>query len=347
MKHREQPGLRRSLVEDLSSANTGTELDVKLLETLHDEELAERYLAEIRGADLSHDARRRLEFAILVYSSGFRAAMQDRGADALVDVLESAPAEFRGFAYEGATSGLSFLDYKSPIESSRLIPFLKGPCRPYSILGHIGVGAGPVLLRRYASLMEELDPHFRWFALDGHGFREGYIYRQRTLANQAVPVRLTGYARRAFDQGLGRGMWFVYAGEVERVAHAIAQFPVERQTDQWRGVGFVSTYTGACARGGLEKLPPAGTAPRLALAQGAAFAAYERQTGKNVTEPTERVCRALCGASSAEVAQIVAETREGLPPENPEEPAYVVWGRRVLERLRGTLQNNQPHHRME
>src|SRR6185295_14439151 len=90
------------------------------------------------------------------------------------------------------------------------------------------------------------DPVLGWLALDGYGFHEAFFRTERSVRRQEVPrkVRGFGYPRHAFDQGIGRCLWFVEGAHVGRIAATIGAFPEDRRPDLWSGVGLAATYAG-------------------------------------------------------------------------------------------------------
>jgi len=140
------------------------------------------------------------------------------------------------------------------------------------------------------------------------------------------------YAARAFDQGLGRSLWFVDGGDVARVRQTIAEFPEHRQADLWSGIGLASVYAGAVNETALNRLRGASGAFGPQLAQGAAFAAKARCRAGNPTAYTERACRALCGLSAVDAATVTDAALENLAASEIE-PAFEVWRRRIQERF--------------
>lgn len=279
-------------------------------------------------------SRALMEEAASRFLDGYDAALRDSRAERLAARLDEVPAEVRGFAYEGAGTGLALLDTLAPWRR-RLAPFLHGPGAPHAFMALIG--AGWVLARLPLSperLRARFDPVLGWLALDGYGFCEGFFRWPRSVVRQEVPAGVRGYARRAFDVGLGRALWFVEGGDPERVAAAISGFPAARQGDLWSGAGVACTYAGGGDRSALERLRELAGPWRPQLAQGAAFAAFTRERAGNPAAHTETACRVLWGASAAAAAGIVAGAGRDLPPDGAE-PAFEAWRRRVQQRFRG------------
>lgn len=289
--------------------------------------------------------RERLEYIGETFVYGYHAALAEDEIQALVETLECVPLEGRGFAYEGAAMALALLDRLTPWRGDRLDALLNsttGTAHAYMV----HVGAGWTLARvpgGVTRLLSRLDPLLRWLALDGYGFHEGYFHSRASVEGQRVPRRLSGYARRAFDQGLGRSLWFVRGAEVVRIAETVGAFPIARQADLWSGVGLACAYAGGIEREAIAALRGYAGSYAPQLAQGAAFAAQARQRAGNPVAPTEMACAVLCGLSAAAAAKVTDTALERLPADGVE-PAYEVWRQRIQMDFTGGCENI-PHHR--
>ena len=283
----------------------------------------------------------RLESIGETFLRGYHAALSEKGGAALGASLQAVDAERRGFAFEGAAMALTLLDHFVPMRGGRFLRFLTGEGSPHNYMLHVGAGWAlarlPWLRWRVDSFISTLDPLARWLALDGYGFHQGYFYWPESVRRQKVPRGVSGYSRRAFDQGLGRSLWFVEGADAPRIAAAISAFPPARQPDLWSGVGLASAYAGGRDASHLELLREA-AGPYLAqAAQGAAFAAKARQRAGNPAPQTELACVVLCGASAAAAATVTDAALRDLPPDGAE-PAYEIWRRRIQERFILTCQ---------
>ncbi len=273
--------------------------------------------------------QQRLEKIGQIFVQGYHAAIVDPKPAALVARLNEIEIEFQGFAYEGAAMGLTLLDILTPWPTNRLRNFIDGPGAPHAYM--LQVGAGWALARLHRPVegwLNRLDPVVKWLALDGYGFHEGYFHWPRTIENQVRPSRLSGYACRGFDQGLGRSLWFVKGANVDRVSATIKAFPSSRQPDLWSGIGLACAYAGGVERQAIETLVQATGSRRSALAQGVVFAAKTRLRAENPAPHTELACRIVCGMSLAEAAHLFDVTGETLPVAGPE-PAFEIWRQRI------------------
>ncbi|HVT14607.1 MAG TPA: DUF1702 family protein [Thermoanaerobaculia bacterium] len=275
--------------------------------------------------------RERLEEVGRSFVRGYTAALEADRADDLAARLELVPRELRGFACEGAGMALALLDLLTPWRRDRLRGFLAGPGAAHVYIVHIG--AGWALARLPVDpgrLLSRLDPLLGWLAFDGYGFHQGFFHWPRAVVGQEVPGRLRGYARRVFDHGLGRSLWFVEGADPGRIAAAIEAFPARRQPDLWAGVGLACAYAGGVEAAAITALRRAAGGSAPLLAQGAAFAATARVRAGNSTPATELACGLLCGCSAAQAAAACDEALPGVPEAAAApEPAFEVWRRRI------------------
>ncbi|HEV2148611.1 MAG TPA: DUF1702 family protein, partial [Longimicrobiaceae bacterium] len=203
-------------------------------------------------------ARARLEEAGSTFLRGYHAALAEPEPARLGALLDGTGAELRGFAYEGSAMALALLDVLVPWRSGRLDAFLRGPGDAHAYMVHVGAGWALARLRRRLECPPAgMDPLLGWLALDGYGFHEGYFRPGPTVDGREVPRRLSGYARRAFDQGVGRSLWFSRGADPGRIAGAVARFSPERWADLWSGVGLACAYAGDGRRGGADAVAAA------------------------------------------------------------------------------------------
>lgn len=305
---------------------------------------AERVLPERRGFRVLDAARR--ERAIRIgesFLAGYHAALLDPRPEPLAGTLAaSVEPGWRGFAFEGAGMALAIQDSLLPRlrRPSRVRELVEGPGAPHRYLVVVGAGwTFARLPRRFGPALSGLDPILRWLAFDGYGFHHGYFGWRRAIERRGVPRRLRGYARRAFDQGLGRSLWFVRGMDPAAIASTIETFPASRRGDLWSGVGLASAFAGGLTDGELRELRRLAGPAAPHAAQGVAFAAKARLEAGEPTPWLEAAATVLGGASAAELADLTDRTLAGLPDDGgdlaAEEPAFELWRRRIRQELAG------------
>jgi hypothetical protein len=223
----------------------------------------------------------------------------------------------------------ALLDLVTPWNKTRFDAYLKTGQAQHVYMIHVGAGWALARLgRSIQPFLDRRDPVLRWLVVDGYGFHQGYFHWQRHINNQELPRNMSGYAWRAFDQGLGRATWFVFGADVERIAAAVYRFAAHRQADLWSGVGLACTYAGKVSLADMRRLRDAAGQYCPQVAQGAAFAAKARLRADTMMDYTDQACRELCGMSALEAAQLTDQAFENLSLDG-EEPAYEVWRLRL------------------
>ena len=279
----------------------------------------------------NEQARAQLEQIGETFLHGYHTALEVADPELLADGLSSVTAVLRGFAYEGAAMALCLLDLLLPGRRNRLQTFCDGPAAHHIYMMHVGAGWAFARIPWRAQLPPaHRDPLLRWLTLDGYGFHEGYFHWQRYVRDGATPSGLCGYSLRAFDQGLGRSLWFVDGADAGRIAQTIASLSPDRHADLWSGVGLACAYAGGVDGSSLEILRESAGAHYPGLAQGVAFAAKTRQLAGNMADHTELACQILCGLSASDAARLPDVALKDLPPDD-RLPSFEIWRRRIQD----------------
>lgn len=281
----------------------------------------------------SAETQHHLETIGATFLHGYHLALAEDSPTVIARQLNRLDPELAGFAFEGAGMGLALSDLFAPWQH-RFQVFLDGPGQAHTYMIHVGLGWMYARLKRTLSRPPAaLSPLLGWLALDGYGFHEGYFHPVATIDRQQKPTRLTGYARRAFDQGVGRSLWFVKGAQPALIADAIDAFAPDRQADLWAGVGLACAYAGGIRLAEIDRLLLlAGQAHRPHLGQGAAFAAQARRRAGYLAAHTQLACEILCGVTAYQAADITDQALIDLPAD-ADEPAYEIWRQRIRRQL--------------
>ncbi len=307
----------------------------------------------VRGFEaLDTEARVQLEMSALQFLVGFEFAVEHSGHEEIVARLHSLEREYQGFAFEGAVMALTLRDALSPRPRHRLVEsflagpgFDDGPGSRHIYMAYIGVGFAlarlpRALWRRALPDVRTLADHpaLSWLAMDGYGFHQAFFDHRRWVDAQYVPESYAwpgdpAYTQRVVDQGIGRGMWFVYGGDVQRLLSVIKGFAPRRHADLMSGAALAATYAGGVDADQLQSFVLGAGDHLPEVAQGAVFALRARETAGLITEHNELAARIFCGMSADAAARIAAECVVDLPVGGPE-PDYEVFRRRIQQRFR-------------
>jgi enediyne biosynthesis protein E3 len=268
-------------------------------------------------------ARARLTAIGRTFIDGYNAAWTCR-AESLPSVLEAREAALRGFAFEGAAMALMLGDVLLPWRRPRWTSFAAGPANAHVYLAVVGAGWALARVGRLRPGFRRLDPLLRWLVFDGCGFHDAYFRAERTVRLQRRSRRVGRGAEPIYDQGVGRGLWFVECADPDAIAHTIGSFPPSRRSDLWAGVALAATYAGGADGEALRTLRRRAAGFEADLAQGSAFAAKARERGGSSSPELELAVRTLSGLTSAGAARITelaaAETGDLAAPD-----AYHRW----------------------
>ncbi|MGW4461212.1 DUF1702 family protein [Micromonospora sp. NPDC004704] len=288
------------------------------------------------------DATRRLEAIPQSVICGFEWGIDARSLWEVQSRVELVEPELRGFAYEGVTMAFTIRDSMAGGRGRLAGDLLRGPGRPHIFLTYIGIGFAMARLPRplWKRVVPDLTgvpyhPTMSWLAVDGFGFDRAYFDTDKWVKEQKRPTPYPwdgwpDYFPRAFDQGVGRALWFIHGGQVADVAAAVERFAVDRRADLWSGVGLAATFAGGCGPADLAVLRRDAGAYAPDLAQGAVFAAKARAFSGHVPERTEAAMGALADLSVTAASELADDVAVGgLHADGL--PQYEVWRAKVRE----------------
>jgi hypothetical protein len=275
------------------------------------------------------DRRAHLERVATSFLDGYHLARRATGLGELHDLLAAVPADFRGWAYEGAGMHAALVDTMTFGHARAVSALAAGRGDGYTHLIHIGAGWTTALARVAWLPVQPRAPLLRWLSLDGAGFGASFFGGHRVVAHLAGRARTP--ADRARLAGAGRALWFVETGDVPAIAETIAGLPEPAHRDLWAGIGLACAYAGPTVAGDRELLVAAAGRHRSCLAQGVAFAAAARLRAGPVPEHTAVACAELVGADVATVATWAYDACADLV-DRMDVAAYDMWRRRLAAR---------------
>lgn len=306
-----------------------------------------------RGFDTaSAPARDQLEASARQFILGYELGVEQKDFGGLVIRLDSLEREFRGFAYEGAAMALSVRDVMSPLPGPKLTErffagpdYDGGPGSKHIFMAYIGLGFALARLPRFlwqramprqSALPDH--PSLRWLIMDGYGFHMGFFEHRKWLDPEFRVPRTSwrgpaAYTSRVIDQGLGRAMWFVYGGDVDRLYDAIGAFAPGRRADLMSGAGLAVAYAGGVGADAIKAFWDRAGEFAPEVAQGAVFALRARVVADLVTPSNEVAAGVFCGCGAEQASAMAAEDVIGLPDDGAL-PAYEVFRQRVQLRFR-------------
>jgi enediyne biosynthesis protein E3 len=241
----------------------------------------------------------------------------------LATYLKTVDLEFRAVAYEGIAMGLALTDLETgTLQQWR--SFTRTSSAVY--LPHIHVGLGwAVAKQRVPSLafIDPLDPIMQFRVADGCGYYDGTFRKLQTITKKERSNAIEPKDFQAYDQGVGRSLWYLYKGNNDLVNSAIQQFADARRADLWRGVGIACSFVGGCDERSLRDLQDLAASDKRQLAIGAAFTARARIQTNSVTNSSKLACRVWGNLSVERAMQLTEATQPSATGAGDE--VYKIW----------------------
>ncbi|MCF8277991.1 MAG: DUF1702 family protein [Flavobacteriales bacterium] len=191
-----------------------------------------------------------IETVVSTFQKGRELAESGIAINELIVELNKFDIRYRSVAFEGASMGVALTNdletWKAYSKASE----------KHATQVHIGLGwaiaqgqppKSPEGGLDLASTLSQTETEYHVKVLDGYGYWNGLFSRRLTIRSQSIPENITPEFQAGFDQGVGRAIWYITKGEVDKVLNIINHFPENRRANLWQGIGVASTYVGGCS----------------------------------------------------------------------------------------------------
>ncbi len=197
----------------------------------------------------------RVNQIVATFQRGRDLGEQGLPLDELIAKLNETEPRYRSVAFEGASMGIA-------IEHNEEWANFLAKAKKHSTQVHIGLGwaiaeqppESPKGGIDLTSTLTQIEPQMRSKVLDGYGYWHGLFRRRLTIRTQTIPSTITAECQPGFDEGVGRAIWYISKGEIEKLVMIIGHFPEERRADLWCGIGIAATYVGGCSEEHFSQL---------------------------------------------------------------------------------------------
>ena len=250
----------------------------------------------------------RMENIKAIFQDGKNFASQSDSINTLTQCLEKINPEFRSVAYEGASMALALKDLTNNNALKRWKELL-GVSQNHAGQIHIGLGwaIGEARPQDFF-FMNSIDPKIEFRVWDGCGYYDGIFRQRQTIKNKTRQENISEKNYKAYDEGVGRSVWYNCKGDPIKVSAMIQTFPSSRQADLWRGVGIACTYVGGSDESVLKELFTLAEKHSVQLSIGAAMVAKSRTLANSITKDVELSCNTWCNLSTQEAMQLTIKT---------------------------------------
>ena len=227
----------------------------------------------------------------------------------LVFQLESTEREFLSVAYEGAAMGLALKDLSKGGSIQNWLAFV-GAAKKHSPQVYIGMGWA-VAQEKYdtSSFIDKLPANMQFRIWDGCGYFDGIFRQRQTIKSQNRLEYIAEKNYKAYDEGLGRSIWYICKGDETKVQEMIQQFSPERHSDLWRGIGIACSYVGGFEENALKVLVASAGEHNTQLGIGAAMVAESRIEADSYTKDIDLANLVFNDLTAEEAMKITAKNK--------------------------------------
>ena len=254
------------------------------------------------------DVKKQIEKISAIFHQAHLFAEEEKKQEELISFLESTDNEFKSVAYEGAAMMLALNDFSKGETLPQWRTFMEGPGAKHTAQIHVGLGWAIAQLKiRMLPILKYIEPLMQVRVADGCGYYEG-MFRQKQLIKKPNPYfdenSLPDYIDKKFIhhyvQGIGRSIWYLCDGDVNKITLSIQRFFATFHGDLWRGIGIACSYTGGCNEQQLKIILSTASSHSEQLKQGACVAASTRYHAGAITKDIELACTTWCNLSVQE-----------------------------------------------
>lgn len=162
----------------------------------------------------------------------------------LIEKLDAVEPKFRSIGYESASYVLGELDLQDKNDLKNWSKLYASADENHRF--HMIIGLGWSIAKSGNSTLPvadwEDDRVFRSMVLDGMGYYYALYRPRRTLTKKIYPDWLMGDDLKAFDQGIGRRLWYLYHDNQTKLIEILSTFSEDRIPSLYTGIGIAFTY---------------------------------------------------------------------------------------------------------
>lgn len=206
----------------------------------------------------------------------------------LAAALNAYDEEFISVAYEAASFCIGLKDLEGENQLSNWQKYLNEIGGAHAV--QIYVGLGWAFAQRQVSvgaLPPQTSADMRCRVLDGYGYYEGVFRSRKSILSQQKFETENEPDAQAYDQGLGRSLWYTTKADVGKVKATFGKFAPERQKHLWRGLGIAVAYAGGCNAKMLKEIISAAGTYRYDFAEGTKRALQSRSVSGSYSADTQ------------------------------------------------------------
>jgi len=254
--------------------------------------------------DVSKKISERIELIVLTFQVGRKFAEGIHDQMDLVCQLKEVDEEYRSMAFEGASMAIAIRSLEANDGCQMWSEFLDSNIE-YAT--QIMIGYGWAIGEKGISpegVLGALDPMIQGRALDGYGYYMGLFKRRISIRTQQIPEDVPDDLLLAYDQGIGRSLWYISKGDLQMLGRMMESFPEYRQKHMWLGLGVACPIVGGYDVFHLKQLGELAGDFKFQLATGCTLAARSSIASNTENIYLDQACELWLNCSKTEAAKL-------------------------------------------
>jgi len=223
-----------------------------------------------------------------VFQEAQNYASKENDRKAILSHLNKIKHAFTSVAYEGTSFILAERSIKNNNSLKDWEYFLKETKGLHDSQIHVGLGWAIAAINADLNLYtQKITPLLYSRVLDGYGYYYAIFKRRIAIRSAQIPNNIRPDQVSAFNQGIGRSLWYLAEGKIEKLTRLIQLIQSERHGDLWRGIGIAYTYVGGEPIESIERINLLSGEYNKEFLCGIALALYARnKSGLTLTSST-------------------------------------------------------------
>lgn len=261
---------------------------------------------------------------IEAFHAGKNLSLENHDSDSLIKMLNKVDSNFPSVVFEGAASGLANTVFREKKDFQVWLDFANKLDKAHQAQAYVGLGwalAENAILP--SSILEKIQPFRYGRVLDGYGYYHGLLRRRIFVKGAKQPENISEIELQAFDQGIGRSIWYTSKGDLNLLKKMLSDFNESRTPNLWRGIGVAALYVGGINETSTRSLLELANENKTSFLAGAALAAMGKSLNQSIPA-ADKIAFETLGKSAKEFANIALEAEEELESSDSER-AYFEW----------------------
>ena len=228
----------------------------------------------------------------------------DHTIDSLIEELNRYPYIYRSIAYESASYkiGTDSLLNKNDLREWNEYCSKSEKCHR----NHIFIGLGWSFAKTNLHPEKYLDNQLSSALIhDGMGYYYALFKGRNTVKKGLVPDDISDNYVSSFLAGVGRRLWYVSKGNLDRLASFLAEFDSNHHQYLWFGIGIASTYVGGISRECVVQLINRSANKKPSFIKGVVLGVNARKNVNYHTEEMSLISELVLNKNTDEVLNLI------------------------------------------